>query len=57
MPRLDPVAVLAAVESWIWTPADAHRVETGDYLLVAFPPYLPHRPRCSGHTASVARRS
>ena len=41
MSRHDPVAVLAAVDSWIWTPEDARRVETEDYLLVAFPPYLP----------------
>lgn len=40
--KLSDEAVVAASNSWIWTPETATTAETGEYLIVRFPDYFDH---------------
>lgn len=44
MTLLDPAAVVAASNAWLWYPDDATVVDTADYLLVRWPPYFAAHP-------------
>jgi GNAT superfamily N-acetyltransferase len=37
---LDPERVLAEAAEWVWVPEDAPTVDTGDFLLIAYPPHF-----------------